>query len=91
MQQYLIIETFYPEKIKALYERFDKKGRLMPEGVHYINSWIDEGVTKCYQIMECESREKLEEWIRNWHDLADFQIIPVISSAEAKKIALSRP
>jgi len=81
---YLIIEHFHSGKIKDMYERFDKKGRMMPEGVVYINSWIDEEVTTCYQIMESESEDKLKEWIRNWDDLVDFEIIPVITSAQAK-------
>ena len=81
---YLIIEHFHSGKIKDMYERFDKKGRMMPEGVVYINSWIDEEVKTCYQIMESESEDKLKEWIRNWDDLVDFEIIPVITSAQAK-------
>ena len=81
---YLIIEHFHPGKIKDMYERFDKKGRMMPEGVVYINSWIDVEVKTCYQVMESESEDKLKEWIKNWDDLVDFEIIPVITSAQAK-------
>ncbi|MDX1939320.1 MAG: DUF3303 family protein [Saprospiraceae bacterium] len=80
----MIIERFYPDKVKELYQRFEEKGRLLPLGVHYINSWIDEKVEICYQVMESESLEKLQEWINNWSDLAAFEIIPVISSAQAK-------
>ena len=82
--QYMIIEKFHPRKIKAVYERFDKKGRMLPPGVSYVNSWINEDVTVCYQLMESESIEKLQEWISHWNDLADFEIIPVITSAQAK-------
>ncbi len=87
--QYMIIERFYPEKIKAMYERFAGKGRMMPEGVQFINSWINEPVTTCYQVMEAESRDKLDEWIQNWKEFAEFEVIPVISSAEAKAKVLS--
>ena len=87
--QYMIIERFHPGKIKELYKRFDEKGRLMPEGVVYISSWIDESVETCYQVMESESPEKLMQWINNWKDLADFEVIPVISSAQAKAKVLS--
>ena len=86
---YLIIEKFYPEKRKALYERFNSAGRLLPDGVTYINSWIDEPVETCYQIMESESKEKLMEWMSHWKDFAEFTIIPVITSAEAKEKVLS--
>ncbi len=83
--QYMIIERFHPGKVKIMYLRFEEKGRMLPEGVHYINSWINEPVTICYQIMETESPEKLQEWIDLWKDLADFEVVPVISSAAAKK------
>lgn len=83
--QYMIIEKFLPGKTKALYQRFAEKGRMLPEGVNYINSWINESVTVCYQVMESASPEKLQEWINQWDDLVDFEIIPVISSDAAKE------
>ncbi|HQY12320.1 MAG TPA: DUF3303 family protein [Ferruginibacter sp.] len=81
---YMIIERFHPGKVKELYKRFDERGRMLPEGVHYINSWINEEVSVCYQVMESSSEEKLQEWISHWNDLAGFEVIPVITSAEAK-------
>ncbi|MGH2553444.1 MAG: DUF3303 domain-containing protein [Chitinophagaceae bacterium] len=82
---YMIIEKFHLGKVKTLYERFDDKGRLLPEGVNYVNSWIDENISICYQVMESETAEKVHEWVSHWNDLADFEIIPVITSAEARK------
>ena len=87
---FMIIEKFYPGKVKLLYERFGEKGRLLPEGVNYINSWIDENVTTCYQVMESDTAEKIYTWIANWNDLADFEVIPVITSAEAKTKVFSQ-
>jgi hypothetical protein len=81
---YMIIEKFYPEKIKAVYERFEKKGRLMPEGLSYLNSWIDADLTTCYQVMETSDEQKIHEWISNWNDLANFEVIPVLTSRQAK-------
>jgi uncharacterized protein (UPF0332 family) len=81
----MIIERFHPGKVKTLYKRFAEKGRMLPEGLNYINSWIDENVTTCYQVMQTDSEEKIHEWISHWDDLADFEIIPVITSAEAKE------
>ena len=86
---YMIIEKFHPGKGKELYQRFEEKGRMLPKGVVYINSWIDKSVTICYQLMESGSEEKIHEWISHWNDLADFEIIPVISSAEAKEKVFS--
>ena len=83
--QYMVIEHFHPGKIKELYRRFDEKGRMLPEGVKYINSWISEDLTICYQVMESDSIDKLEIWISNWNDIVDFKVIPVITSVDAKK------
>ena len=81
---FFIIERFRSGKVKELYKRFDERGRMTPEGVNYINSWIDHDVKTCYQVMESPSEEKLTEWTSKWEDLVDFEIIPVITSAEAK-------
>ena len=82
---FMIIERFHSGKVKDLYERFDEKGRMLPDGVIYINSWINEEVTLCYQVMESDNEEKIHEWIAKWNDLADFTIIPIITSAQAKE------
>ncbi len=83
--EFMVIEHFHNGKVKELYQRFAEKGRMMPEGVRYINSWINEEVTVCYQVMEAASAEQLQEWISNWNDIVDFEVIPVISSAEARE------
>ncbi len=82
---YMIIETFHPGQVKQLYKRFEEKGRLMPQGVQYINSWINEDITTCFQVMESDTEKKIYEWIQNWIDLSDFKIIPVITSSQAKE------
>ncbi len=81
---YMVIERFHPGKVQDIYKRFDEKGRMMPEGVEYINSWINTDVSICYQVMKSPSEEKLQEWINNWNDIVDFEVIPVTSSAEAR-------
>ncbi len=82
---YLIIERFHPGKVKTLYKRFEENGRMLPEGVKYINSWIDTQLSICWQVMESDAEQKVHEWISCWNDLADFEVIPVITSAEAKQ------
>ncbi len=82
--KYMIIERYRPGRVKEIYERFDVKGRMMPEGVNCIGSWSNTDVTVWYQLMESDSEEKLQEWIRCWSDLVDFEIVPVISSATAR-------
>ena len=85
---YLIIETFKKNKIKQVYERAAGKGRMLPEGLKYINSWVDMNFTKCYQIMECDDKKKLKEWVLKWDDLVEFEIVPVMSSIEASEKVL---
>ena len=82
---YMIIEKFKPGKVKEIYRRFQEKGRRLPEGVNYINSWINESVTLCYQLMESETPARLQEWMDQWKDLVDFEVVPVISSEEARR------
>lgn len=82
---YMVVETFHPGKVSELYKRFDEKGRMLPEGVRYLNSWIDDKLTRCYQLMECDEPALMDDWVAHWRDMADFEIIPVLTSAEARQ------
>lgn len=83
---YMVVETF---KDKAeIYRRLDAKGRMMPDDLHYISSWIDANFKRCFQLMETENFASFAEWTRYWDDLVDFEIYPVMTSAEAREIAL---
>lgn len=85
LHKYMIIEHFRDGKIKEIYDRFEKRGRLIPKGVKFIDSWIDEKVENCYQLMESDSEEGLQKWISEWDDLTKFEVVRVIDSAEAKR------
>lgn len=80
---FMILEKFHSGKVKQLYKRFEEKGRQLPGGVNYINNWISEDVTTCYQVMESNTEVEIKEWITFWNDMADFALIPVINSAQA--------
>lgn len=67
----------------AIYQRFSEHGRMMPEGVEFVDSWVEEDLQKCYQVMRSESIEGIYQWIDNWKDLVDFEVIPVLNSEEA--------
>lgn len=82
---YMITERFKPGKVRELYERFASKGRLLPEGLHYVNSWVNAEMTTCWQLMETDDRGLLNKWISYWQDLADFEVATLISSAEARE------
>lgn len=85
MSLFMVVETFRPGKVQALYQRFAEKGRMLPDGVTYVNSWIDHDVTRCFQLMECDDPSLLREWASRWDDLAEFEIVPVLTSAEASE------
>jgi hypothetical protein len=88
---FMIIETYQPGKTTEIYNRFQEKGRMLPEGVHYINSWVTEDLRTCYQLMEAGNIESIREWISHWNDLVDFEVRRVISSAEAAGKAAASP
>lgn len=81
--QYMIVEHFRDGDPIPVYRRFREKGRLMPEGLTYVGSWIADDLTRCFQLMECDDRRLLEDWMANWSDVMDFDVFPVITSAEA--------
>lgn len=87
---YLVIETFRGGDPIPVYRRFRDRGRLMPEGIEYRGSWVTDDLQRCFQIMECEDRRLVEEWIANWSDLVDFEVVPVVTSAEAAAAVASR-
>ena len=85
---YMIIEHFKNNDLLPVYRRFHDRGRLAPEGLQYVSSWVDEKLERCFQLMETKHPGSLDEWLANWNDLVDFEVYPVITSAEAaEKVA----
>ena len=78
---YMVIERF--KDPPAVYRRFREQGRMMPEGLAYVASWIDEKFERCYQVMETDDRALLEEWMSRWSDLMEFEVHAVMTSKEA--------
>ena len=83
---YMVIERFKEGAAPEIYRRFREKGRMMPEGLEFISSWIDWGFKICWQVMQTEDFPLFDKWIANWRDLVDFEIVPVRTSAEAVEI-----
>jgi Protein of unknown function (DUF3303) len=79
---FLVIERFKNGDTKAIGERFAREGRMLPAGVTYHASWVDGTGGRCFQIMEADRAELLADWVWRWGDLVEFEIIPVVSSAE---------
>lgn len=82
---FMVIENYRPGQAPAVYRRFRERGRMAPEGVRYLTSWVDLDFRRCFQVMEAESEAKLREWTANWEDLVEFEIVPVRTSEEAAR------
>ncbi|HLL73094.1 MAG TPA: DUF3303 family protein [Pyrinomonadaceae bacterium] len=80
---YMVVEHFKSRDAAPVYRRFRERGRLAPEGLIYLSSWVDESLERCFQLMETTDRTLLDEWIANWKDIVDFEVFPVMTSQEA--------
>ena len=83
MPLYMIVEYFRNGDAVPVYRRFKESGRLAPDGLTYVSSWVAENLAICYQLMETSDRALLDEWMQNWKDLVEFEVHPVITSQEA--------
>ncbi|HET9952439.1 MAG TPA: DUF3303 family protein [Candidatus Eisenbacteria bacterium] len=81
----MVIERYRNGDPIPVYARFRERGRLAPEGLRYVSSWIDERLAVCWQVMETDDRALLDRWIEAWSDLVEFEVVPVMTSAEASE------
>jgi hypothetical protein len=86
----MIVEHFKNQDPLPIYRRFRDRGRLAPEGLHYVSSWIDDKFGRCFQLMETEDRALLDQWMAQWSDIVSFEVFPVITSKEAAERIASR-
>jgi hypothetical protein len=80
---WMIVERFRDGDALPVYRRFRERGRLAPDGLRYLDSWVSDDFTTCYQLMECDDRALLDAWMANWRDLTDFEVVAVMPSAQA--------
>ena len=80
---YMVVEHFKGQDALPVYRRFREQGRLAPEGLIYISSWVDEKFDRCFQLMKTDDLTLLDEWMTNWKDIVDFEVFPVMTSQEA--------
>jgi hypothetical protein len=85
--RYLVIEQFV-QGARPVYERAADSGRMLPPGLEYVDSWVDESLERCFQLMETEDPALIDSWIGGWSDLVRFEVVPLISSDEAAGRAL---
>jgi Protein of unknown function (DUF3303) len=86
----MVVERF-TEGPRPVYDRAAQQGRMLPAGLVYVDSWVDERLDRCFQLMETADPSLFDEWIARWSDLAEFEVVRVIDSAEAAARALGRP
>ena len=85
--RYMVVERF-TQGARPVYERAAERGRMLPPGLAYVDSWIDESLDRCFQLMETDEPALFDAWIAAWSDLAEFEVVPVLGSAEAAKRSL---
>lgn len=87
----MIVERFRDGNAAPVYQRFKEQGRLAPDGLRYVDSWVTQDLSHCYQLVECDDPALIDEWITAWSDLVAFEVHAVISSTEAAQRALLEP
>lgn len=85
----MVIERYKNHDARSVYPRFKEKGRMMPDGLQYVGSWVEDSFDRCFQLVECEDPVLFQQWTSHWEDLVDFEIVHVVSSAEAADAALT--
>ncbi|WP_426511974.1 DUF3303 domain-containing protein [Dactylosporangium sp. McL0621] len=83
---FMVVETFRGGQARPVYERAREQGRMIPEGLRYVDSWVTADFGRCYQLMECDDLTLLMTWVARWNDLVDFEIVPVVASAQASPL-----
>jgi len=79
---FMVIEKFKSGNSRAVYGRSREKGRMLPEGLRYVESWVEASLDRCFQLMECDDPRLFQQWAIAWQDLVDFEIVPVVPSKQ---------
>lgn len=84
---FMVIERFRDdESVPAVYRRFRERGRMMPAGLRYVDSWIEANFGRCFLLAECDDPRLIQQWILEWHDLLEFEVVPVVGSKETAEV-----
>ena len=79
---FMVIERFKSDNVRAVYSRTREQGRMLPDGLRYVDSWVEANLQRCFQLMECEDPVLFQEWVARWQDLVDFEIVPIVPSKQ---------
>ena len=86
---FMVVEHFRNGDPRPVYQRFAERGRMAPDGLRYVASWVTDDLRQCFQVMECDDRRLLDQWIAQWDDIVEFEVMPVVTSAEASAAVAS--
>jgi hypothetical protein len=79
---FMVIERFRPGNAKAIYNRSRDHGRMLPDGLRYVDSWVEASLGRCFQLMDCDDPRLFQDWVTRWEDLVEFEIVPVVPSKQ---------
>ena len=79
---FMIVETFRNQDAKSVYRRLRDRGRMMPDGLKFVSSWVAADLGRCFQLMECDDVRLLQRWVTEWSELVHFEIVPVVAGKE---------
>ena len=86
----MVVERFRDGNARPVYERARDRGRMLPQGLRYVDSWVEASLSRCFQLMECDDARLLQDWLLNWNDLMECEIVPVVPSKETRELVESR-
>jgi hypothetical protein len=87
---FMVIERFRGGDAAPVYRRAAERGRMLPDGLRYVDSWVAADLDRCFQLMECDDARLFERWIDHWQDLVEFEVVPVVSSKEAGELVAGK-
>jgi hypothetical protein len=88
---FMVIENFREQDAKSAYRRFRERGRLMPEGITFVDSWVQADLSRCFQVIECNDVALIQLWVAEWRDLVEFEIVPVVAGKETAEALMPSP
>jgi hypothetical protein len=83
---FLVIERFKGRDPSPIYARLREQGRALPDGLRYVDSWVEANFDRCFQLMECDDAALLQRWVLQWRDLVEFEIVPVSPSKAVREL-----
>ena len=83
---FMVIERYKNQDAQTIYRRAQERGRQLPEGLTYVDSWVEANFDRCFQLMECNDPALFQAWILQWHDLVEFEIVPVVPSKQVSEM-----